>query len=233
MSVAAAARGGAATAAGVDVAVDDAWRTYPGGIAALAGATLSVAAGEFVVVGGPSGSGKSTLLQVIGSLDRVERGSVRVGGAPVPEGHAAIAYRRTVVGFVFQLHHLLPMLTAQVNVEVPLMGAGVARAERAQRARELLEEVGLGHRTEHVPAQLSGGERQKVAVARALANRPRLLLADEPTGALDSAATTRLLDLLAELRARHGMTLLVVSHDDAVVERADRRIRFVDGKVAP
>ncbi len=232
MSLAQSARGDVSPATGATVDVEDAWRTYPGGIAALAGATLSVGAGEFVVVTGPSGSGKSTLLQVIGSLDRVDRGSVRVDGRPVPSGARAVPFRRSVVGFVFQLHHLLPMLTAQVNVEVPLIGAGVARPGRGRRARALLDEVGLGHRVEHVPAQLSGGERQKVAVARAVVNRPRLLLADEPTGALDSVATERLLDLLQALRARHGMTLLAVSHDDAVVARADRIIHIVDGRVA-
>jgi putative ABC transport system ATP-binding protein len=123
------------------------------------------------------------------------------------------------------------MLSAQMNVEVGLLAAGVPRAERHDRARELLDEVGMGHRREHRPAQLSGGERQKVAVARALANRPRLLLADEPTGALDSAGTARLLDLLDELRAHHGMTLIVVTHDDAVAERADRTVHLVDGRL--
>ena len=221
-----------APTAGARVAVDDAWRTYGGRVAALAGATLAVAPGEFVVVTGPSGSGKSTLLQVIGSLDTLDRGTVRVDGRPVPSGRGAVAYRRHEVGFVFQLHHLLPMLSAQVNVEVPLIGTRVSHTERRTRARELLEEVGLGHRLDHIPAELSGGERQKVAVARALANRPRLLLADEPTGALDSAATGQLLDLFDAVRARHGMTLLVVSHDDAVAERADRTIHLVDGRVA-
>jgi ABC-type lipoprotein export system ATPase subunit len=218
---------------GAAVSVRGVSRTYDGRVAALAGATLEVGPGEFVVVTGPSGSGKSTLLQVVGSLDRPDAGQVLVDGRPVPTGRAARDFRRHAVGFVFQLHHLLPMLSAQANVEVPLVAQRVRRDERRRRARTLLEEVGLGHRLDHLPSQLSGGERQKVAVARAVVHDPRLLLADEPTGALDSAATELLLDLLAKLRARHGMTLVVVSHDDAVAERADRIVRLVDGRVAP
>lgn len=212
------------------VEVEDVWRTY-GDLHALAGATLRVEPGEFVVVTGPSGSGKSTLLQVVGSLDAADRGSVRVDGAPVPTGRDAVDFRRHVVGFVFQLHHLLPMLTARQNVEVALLGAGALRADRHARAAELLEEVGVGHRAAHRPAALSGGERQKVAIARALANRPRLLLADEPTGALDSVGTTRVLDLLRAVQREHGMTLLMVSHDPVVAAAADRRIELVDGRV--
>jgi ABC-type lipoprotein export system ATPase subunit len=217
--------------AGASIEARDLWRTY-GDLHALAGATFDVAPGEFAVVTGPSGSGKSTLLQVVGSLDAADRGTVLVDGAPVPRGRAAVAYRRHVVGFVFQLHHLLPMLTAQANVEAALLGAGVGRAERRERARELLAEVGIGHRAAHRPAALSGGERQKVAIARALANRPRLLLADEPTGALDSAGTQRVLALLQDVQHTHGMTLLMVSHDPVVAAHADRQIHIVDGRVA-
>jgi putative ABC transport system ATP-binding protein len=137
------------------------------------------------------------------------------------------------VGFVFQHHHLLAHLPARVNVEIPLIGAGLASAERRERARALLEEVGLEHRLDSTAAHLSGGERQRVAVARALANDPRLLLADEPTGSLDSEGTRLVLDLLEAARARRGMTLLVVSHDDAIGRRADRRLYLRDGQLVP
>ncbi len=216
---------------GATVDATDVWRTYDGRVNALAGATFSITAGEFIVITGPSGSGKSTLLQLVGSLDRVDRGTLLVDGAPVPYGRHAVDYRRHVVGFVFQLHHLLPMLTAQANVEVGLLAAGVHAEDRHARARELLEEVELSHRIAHRPPELSGGERQRVAVARALANHPRLLLADEPTGALDTDGTVRMLDLLDTLRERHGMTLMIVTHDPVVAERADRRIHLVDGRV--
>ncbi len=216
---------------GATVDATDVWRTYDGRVNALAGATFSITAGEFIVIVGPSGSGKSTLLQLVGSLDRVDRGTLLVDGAPVPYGRHAVDYRRHVVGFVFQLHHLLPMLTAQANVEVGLLAAGVHAEDRHARARELLEEVELSHRIAHRPPELSGGERQRVAVARALANHPRLLLADEPTGALDTDGTVRMLDLLDTLRERHGMTLMIVTHDPVVAERADRGIHLVDGRV--
>ncbi|MEI2701754.1 MAG: ABC transporter ATP-binding protein [Baekduia sp.] len=216
---------------GATVDATDVWRTYDGRVNALAGATFSITAGEFIVITGPSGSGKSTLLQLVGSLDRVDRGTLLVDGAPVPYGRHAVDYRRHVVGFVFQLHHLLPMLTAQANVEVGLLAAGVHAEDRHARARELLEEVELSHRIAHRPPELSGGERQRVAVARALANHPRLLLADEPTGALDTDGTVRMLDLLDTLRERHGMTLMIVTHDPVVAERADRGIHLVDGRV--
>jgi len=138
-----------------------------------------------------------------------------------------------VVGFVFQDNLLLPYLTAQVNIETALVPTSPGRHRREQRAQELLEEVGLAHRGQHLPSELSGGERQRVAIARALANHPSLLLADEPTGALDSAASARILDLLAAMRERHGMTVIIVSHDAAVDRRADRVLSLVDGVVVP
>jgi ABC-type lipoprotein export system ATPase subunit len=184
-----------------------------------------------VTVTGPSGSGKSTLLQLVGSLDRPDSGTVVVDGIDVAALRDPSAYRRDVVGFVFQLHHLLPHLTAQTNVEVPLIGAGVGRAARRDMARDLLAEVGLEHRADHRPSELSGGERQRVAIARALASQPRLLLADEPTGALDSETTTRILDLLANLRARRGMTMLMVSYEPRALERSDRTLHLRDGRL--
>jgi ABC-type lipoprotein export system ATPase subunit len=206
-------------------------KTYDGRIRALVDVSFSVAPGELVAITGPSGSGKSTLLQLIGSLDRPEAGEILVDGVDVARLEHPAAYRREVVGFVFQLHHLLPYLTAQTNVEVPLIGAGVGRAQRHRQARELLAEVGLEHRADHRPSELSGGERQRVAVARALASRPRLLLADEPTGALDSETTVRILDLLTNLRARRGMTMLVVSYEPLAFERANRTLHLRDGRL--
>jgi putative ABC transport system ATP-binding protein len=170
------------------------------------------------------------LLNLVGGLDHPDEGVIRVNGRELSR-HGDTEYRRTTIGFIFQLHHLLPALKAGANVEVPLIAAGVARKERRERASALLAEVGLAHRIDHLPAQLSGGERQRVAVARALANNPALLLADEPTGALDSDNSARVLELLASLRARFGMTVLIVSYDPAVGEYADRTIRVLDGRV--
>jgi predicted ABC-type transport system involved in lysophospholipase L1 biosynthesis ATPase subunit len=215
--------------AGAEVRVDHAGKSY-GIVTALKDATLHVQAGEAVAVTGRSGSGKSTLLGLIGGLEQPDHGTVLIDGQPLwrTARHLSRA-RRDVVGFVFQRHLLLPALSARANVEVPLIGAGVARRQRRARALELLGQVGLAERAEHVPAQLSGGERQRVAIARALANRPRLLLADEPTGALDSTTSELVLDLIFGLRDEFGMTLIVVSYDAAVGARADRSINVIDG----
>jgi putative ABC transport system ATP-binding protein len=215
---------------GVDVVVTDVARSY-GPIHALRGVSLTIGASELVAITGPSGSGKSTLLNLIGSLDEPDAGTIVVGGVPVPSPQRAISYRRHVVGFVFQDNLLLPHLTAKENVEAALLATGTAAHERGRRSSELLAEVGLSDRARHLPPELSGGQRQAVALARALANDPRLLLADEPTGALDSASAKRALDLLAALRERRGMTVIVVSHDVAVAERADRVVHIVDGRV--
>jgi len=215
---------------GAPVQAEEVVKTF-GPVAALRGVSLTIAPGEWVTITGPSGSGKSTLLNLIGSLDKPDSGTIRVAGRPVPEPHEATEFRRHVVAFVFQDNLLLPYLSAQSNIETALIAAGVSRQQRRERSLELLEEVGLAHRGGHLPSQLSGGEKQGVALARALANRPRLLLADEPTGALDSESSKRALDLLRTMRARHGMTVIVVSHDNAVAERADRVVRIVDGEV--
>jgi len=216
--------------AGATVAIDDVVKTY-GPITALRGVSLTVAAGEWVTITGPSGSGKSTLLNLIGSLDRPDSGSILIGGEPVPEPRHAAEFRRQVVGFMFQDNLLLPYLSAQGNIETALLAAGVGRSERRGRTLELLAEVDLTERAHHLPFELSGGERQRAALARALANHPRLLLADEPTGALDTASSERALDLLARMRARHGMTVIVVSHAGELAERADRVVHLVDGRV--
>ena len=224
------APGPSSNGAGVPVSVRDVTKSY-GQIHALRGVSLEVPPSEFVTVTGPSGSGKSTLLNLIGSLDRPDSGAITVDGKPVPEPRQAIEFRRHMVGFVFQDNPLLPYLSAQANVETALLGAGIGRRERHARSAELLEEVGLSDRAGHLPAQLSGGQRQAVALARALAGSPRLLLADEPTGALDSVSGQRALDLLVALRERRGMTVIIVSHDPAVAERASRVLHLIDGQV--
>jgi ABC-type lipoprotein export system ATPase subunit len=218
-------------AAGADVSVESASKHY-GRVRALSDVSLHVGAGEAVVVTGRSGSGKSTLLALMGGLDQPDSGTVLVDGEPIWRATSIARERREVVGFVFQRHLLLGSLSARANVEVPLIGAGVGRHERRESALALLGEVGLGHRTEHRPSELSGGESQRVAVARALANEPRLLLADEPTGALDSVTSERVLDLLFGLRESHGMTLVVVSYDRSLGQRADRTVTLVDGAIA-
>ena len=221
----------AAGEGGADVLVEDVVKSF-GPIRALRGVSLAVAASEFVTITGPSGSGKSTLLNLIGSLDRPDGGTITVAGEPVPEPRHAVEFRRRMVGFVFQENLLLPYLSAQSNVEAPLLAAGIGHRERRARSAELLAEVGLLDRADHLPAELSGGQRQAVALARALANHPRLLLADEPTGALDSESGKRALGLLAVLRERHGMSMIIVSHDAAVAEQADQVVHLVDGRVS-
>jgi ABC-type lipoprotein export system ATPase subunit len=202
-----------------------------GPIEALRDVSLEAAPGEVVAIAGPSGCGKTTLLNVIASIERADSGRVTVDGAAVTGLADPTAYRRETIGIVFQLHHLMPMLTARANVELPLIAAGVPRAERRRRAGELLAEVGLAKRAEQRPAVLSGGERQRVAVARALANAPSLLLADEPTGSLDAESGRLVLSVLDRARERRGMTLLVASHDPLLGERPDRYVRMADGRV--
>jgi len=218
--------------AGAEVSVEHAGRRY-GRVDALRDASLHVAPGEMLAVTGRSGSGKSTLLNLIGGLEQPTSGRVLIDGRELWREPRAASHRRELVGFVFQQHHLLANLTARANVEVALIGAGVGRRERRERALRLLDEVGLAERADHHPGELSGGERQRVAIARAVANEPRLLLADEPTGAVDSATALRVLDLLADLRDRRGMTTIVVSYDPQVGARADRMVTVEDGVVSP
>ncbi len=218
--------------AGARVSVEGVSKDF-GRISALREVSLQVEPGEAVVITGRSGSGKSPLLALIGGLEQPDSGRVLIDGVAMWERPHSAEARRELVGFVFQRHLLLDSLSARANVEVPLIGARVRRAERRRRALSLLEEVGLAERAEHRPAQLSGGERQRVAVARALANEPRLLLADEPTGALDSSTSERVLDLVFSLRERLGMTLVLVSYDRSVGERADRTVALIDGSIDP
>ncbi len=215
---------------GAAVSVEDVSRRF-GTIQALRHVSLRVAPGELVAVTGRSGSGKSTLLNLIAGLDRPDQGQVRIDDVPVWERPGTVTARRELVGFVFQQHLLLSELSARANVEVPLIGAGIAAADRRRRALELLDEVDLGDRAEHLPSALSGGERQRVAVARALANSPRLLLADEPTGSLDSLTAARIVELLLRLRDLHGMTMIIVSYDPEVNHRADRTLTLLDGSI--
>ena len=217
---------------GATVVARELRREFPGPIVALAGVSLALDPGEFVMLTGPSGSGKTTLLSIVGGIDEPTSGTVEVDGVALATWRHD-GFHRDVVGFVFQHHYLLGHLPAHVNVEIPLMGTGLGTAERRERAEALLTEVGLAHRSDSLAGHLSGGERQRVAVARALANNPRLLLADEPTGSLDSSDTGRIIDLLEEARARRGMTLLVVSHDEAIGRHADRRLYLRDGRLVP
>ncbi|HYZ76714.1 MAG TPA: ABC transporter ATP-binding protein [Gaiellaceae bacterium] len=219
---------------GVDVALERVRKTFEEGrVVALDDVSLQAEAGEFVAVTGPSGCGKSTLLNLVGALDRPDSGQIRVGGERVDELRDPAEYRAATVGFVFQFHNLVPVLSAVENVQVPMLGRGRSRPERERRALELLEEVGLAHRAASRPPTLSGGERQRVAIARALANDPRLLLADEPTGALDSDTAAQVLALVARIRAERGTTVLLVTNDDAAAATAVRRLRLRDGHLVP
>ena len=197
----------------------------------LADVTLAIPPRQFVAIAGPSGSGKSTLLGLIAGLDRPSAGRIRVGGAEVTAlGEDALArFRLDTIGYIFQSFHLIPTLTALENVAVPLELAG--EADALPRARALLDEVGLGDRAEHYPVQLSGGEQQRVAVARAVARRPPVLLADEPTGNLDSATGKQIIELILGLNRTLGSTLVLVTHDPALAAHADRLITLRDGRV--
>jgi putative ABC transport system ATP-binding protein len=214
---------------------DNVVRSYRMGessVTALRGISLAVQRGEHVAIMGPSGCGKSTLLHLLGAVDTPTSGHVIVDGRDTSSlnDRQATDFRLRHIGFVFQRFYLMPTLTAAENVELPMAEAGVARRERAARARELLGYVGLGDRFGHRPTQLSGGEQQRVAIARALANRPPLLLADEPTGELDADTGATLLELFAQLH-RDGTTLVFVTHDAVVAAAAQRVIRLRDGRV--
>jgi putative ABC transport system ATP-binding protein len=199
---------------------------------ALSRINVTIPEGDYVSIMGPSGSGKSTLLNIIGCLDRPTTGSYRLEGREVARlgEDELVLIRRHRIGFVFQFYHLVPRLTAAGNVELPLIFAGLERAERARRVEKALAAVGLSHRAHHRSEQLSGGERQRVAIARAVVMDPSILLADEPTGNLDTAAGTEIVKLLEAMNAE-GLTLLVVTHDPAIGRRARHRIHLVDGAV--
>jgi putative ABC transport system ATP-binding protein len=217
------------------IQLEDVWRIFrvgEGEVHALKGVTLTIERGEHVALVGPSGSGKSTLLHIVGCLDRPTRGRYLLEGREVgslSEEERSLL-RRHRIGFVFQFFHLLPRLTAQGNVELPMLFAGTPSEERRERAARALEAVGLSHRATHRPDQLSGGERQRVAIARAVVMDPAVLLADEPTGNLDRASALEVMELIERMNAR-GLTLVVVTHDPAIAERAKRVIRMDDGAI--
>jgi putative ABC transport system ATP-binding protein len=210
-------------------------KTYAMGdesVHALDGISLDIDAGEFVAIMGASGSGKSTLMNILGCLDRPDSGQYRLAGEAVEalDGDALASVRNRRIGFVFQQFNLLPRTSAQENVELPMVYAGVPAAERQARARAALERVGLGQRLGHTPAELSGGQQQRVAIARALVNNPSLILADEPTGALDTHTSEDVMRLLSDLN-RQGITVVLVTHEHDVAAWARRRLVFRDGRI--
>lgn len=200
-------------------------------VRALDNIDLTVFQQEFLAVMGPSGSGKSTLLNMIGALDKPSDGQIFVNGEDLAKIKDIDRFRGQTVGFVFQLHNLLPALTARENVEIPMHGQGLGEREMKDRSDHLLQVVGLADRMHHLPSQLSGGERQRVAVARALANNPAIILADEPTGSLDSQSGTEIMDLLKAINCDQATTILVVSHDPKVARRTRRIITMQDGRI--
>jgi putative ABC transport system ATP-binding protein len=225
------------TSGGVRIRMRRLSHRYPtddGPLTVLHDLDLEVDVGGYLTLTGPSGAGKSTLLSLLGGLEPLQTGVLDVGDTSLADlgGDELAAYRRRTVGFVFQHYGLVPVLDALENVELSMTLSGVGREARRNRAWELLDAVGLGARARHRPAALSGGERQRVAIARAMANRPRMLLADEPTGNLDEAAAVAVLDLLESLRRDHGCTLLVVTHNRSIAERADQTRHLVDGRWA-
>ena len=202
-----------------------------GKVAALRGVDLEIRQGEFVAIVGPSGCGKSTLLQVLGSLVTPSEGVLKYRGTSIPDMADPAEYRAHEIGFVFQAFHLLPTFTVVENVQFPMFEGKSTRAERHERAVELLKSVGLAHRLTHFPSELSGGERQRVAIARGLANKPTVVLADEPTGNLDSDNSKQIIELLLKLHRETGVTLVLVTHDLGIADLATRTIRMKDGHV--
>jgi len=221
---------------GALIEVRDLWKVYEQGdlrVEALRGVTLSIEAGESVAVMGASGSGKSTFMNVLGCLDRPTSGSFRLGGREVADASAdeRAELRSSEIGFVFQSFNLIPRTSALENVELPLVYAGVPAAEQDARAMEALRAVGLAGREHHLPSQLSGGQQQRVAIARALVNRQRLILADEPTGNLDTRSSMEILEIFQRLQRETGLTLIVVTHEPDIAAHFARVVTFRDGEV--
>lgn len=214
------------------VAVENASRTY-GSVTALDSVSFTLKEGEFAAITGPSGCGKSTLLNLLGGLDTPTSGHIFAAGIPLHEADEAAltAYRRETLGIVFQFFNLLPAMTVAENVELPLLLRGLPPRETRPRVDEMLALVGMGHRREHFPNQLSGGEMQRVAIARALVGRPRILLADEPTGNLDSGNAAHVGETLAKIASQKIATMIIVTHSESVARLAPRRIPMLDGKI--
>ena len=202
-----------------------------GKVAALRGVDLQIRKGEFVAVIGPSGCGKSTLLAMLGSLDKPSEGTLTYRGQSIPDLPDPAAFRSREIGFIFQSFHLLPTFTVLENVQIPMFEGKLSRAQRKERAVELLTSIGLDHRLDHFPSELSGGERQRVAIARSLANGPSVLLADEPTGNVDSSTAKQIMELILQLHREMGMTFVLVTHDLMIAERAYRTVSMRDGRV--
>lgn len=202
-----------------------------GHVQALRGVSLAIYPGEFVAIIGSSGSGKSTLLSLLGTLDTADQGQILFRGQPITKLADPAAFRSHNIGFIFQSFHLLPTLTALENVQIPMFEMGWSVSERQRKAKELLEAVGMSHRLGHLPTKLSGGERQRVAIARSLANSPQILLADEPTGNLDSRNSDQILELLQRVHRESNMTLILVTHDMHIAQMADRVITMRDGAI--
>jgi putative ABC transport system ATP-binding protein len=214
----------------------DVTKTYTQGkreVRALDGVTIEIADGDYVAIQGQTGGGKSTLLQMLGALDKPTEGAVELAGHDLARlGSTALGkVRATEIGFVFQSFNLIPTLTAQENVETALAPLGVRATERRERAKAALESVGLGERATHLPSELSGGQQQRVAIARALVKEPKVLLADEPTGALDEQTRDEIIALLEGVQRERGLTLVIVTHDSWVAKRAERRLHLKQGKV--
>lgn len=217
------------------IRISELCKTYTIGdeqVHALDRAYLNVAQGEFVGIVGPSGSGKSTLMNIIGCLDTADSGEYLLDGTPIEaySENELARIRNRKIGFVFQSFNLIPKLTAEENVELPLIYQGVKKAERAERALAALKRVDLAHRANHFPTELSGGQQQRVAIARAIVTRPSLILADEPTGNLDSKTTREIMEIFHELH-RQGNTIVLITHDDTVAEQSQRQVHILDGKL--
>jgi len=202
-----------------------------GSVQALRGVDCQILPGEFVAITGPSGCGKTTLIQLLGALDAPTAGSLLYRGRSLADLPDPAAYRAREIGIIFQAFHLLPTFTAAENVQLPMFETDRTGSQRSKRATELLTSVGLAHRLDHFPTKLSGGERQRVAIARSLANGPSVLLADEPTGNLDSENAHQVLDLIIRLHREQNMTLVLVTHDLTIAARASRMIRMLDGRI--
>jgi putative ABC transport system ATP-binding protein len=202
-----------------------------GKIKALNGLNLEIRKGEFVSIMGPSGSGKSTLLNMIGALDVADEGKIRVAGIEITQNKDLNEFRSKEIGFVFQMHNLIPNLTVQENVEIPMYESDMSTSEMMDRSLELLKSVNLEDKSDQIPTRLSGGERQRVAIARALVNRPSIILADEPTGSLDSKTGDLILKLLRELHEKENVTLIMVTHEPYVGKMAERIVNVLDGKI--